>query len=157
MWNLGHFCDNNYLTLHFCFYLIDFQLNTDFQFFYKCHIGVYSNISSSRKKCKKRKTFLPFLRKTIGLNNFFTLIESKFQVSKIAKFEFKVTVHYGLLAKSTQLWPHNFYITERFKSRNIRKMKIVDKVDAERWHLRRMRKRRLVREITAVEQDKTGI
>ena len=35
----------------------------------------------------------------------FTLIEKKNQVFKKAKFEFMVTVHFGLWAKCFQLWP----------------------------------------------------
>ena len=31
----------------------------------------------------------------------------QFQVFKMAKFEFKVTVHYGLWTKCTELWPLN--------------------------------------------------
>ena len=53
------------------------------------------------KRTKSRR----FFPKTIGSNNSFTLIEKKKnQVFKIAKFEFKVTEHYGLRAKGTQLW-----------------------------------------------------
>ena len=56
--------------------------------------------SVSQEKCyKESKNLSPFFRKTIGSNNSFTLMENnKFQVFKIAKFEFKVTVHYGLWA-----------------------------------------------------------
>ena len=38
-----------------------------------------------------------FFRKAIGSNKSFTLIE--LQVFKIAKFEFRVTVHYGPIGK----------------------------------------------------------
>ena len=44
--------------------------------------------------------------KTIGSSNSLTLIE-KNQVFKNAKFEFKVTEHYGLWVKNAQLWPLN--------------------------------------------------
>ena len=37
------------------------------------------------------------------LYNSFTRIEKKIKVFKVAKFEFKVTVHYGLWAKCNQL------------------------------------------------------
>ena len=51
-----------------------------------------------------------FLLKTMSLNDSFTLIENNlFPVFKIAKFEFKVTVHYGVQAKSTQLCPLNVW------------------------------------------------
>ena len=52
---------------------------------------------------KRAKNPAPFLRKTIGLNNSFTLIENNFNFFKIAKFEFKVIIHNGLWAKCTQL------------------------------------------------------
>ena len=54
---------------------------------------------------KRAKLPSPFLRKTIGSNNSLILIEKKIQVFKIAKFEIKVTVHYSLWAKCTQLQP----------------------------------------------------
>ena len=37
-----------------------------------------------------------YLQNTIGVNNCFTLLKINFQVFKMAKFEFKLTVHYGL-------------------------------------------------------------
>ena len=40
---------------------------------------------------------------------FFYCNWKQFQVFKIAKFEFKVSVHYGLWAKSTQLWALNIH------------------------------------------------
>ena len=43
------------------------------------------------KKSKKPVAFI--FRKTIGSNNSFTLIENKFQLFKITKFEFKVIVY----------------------------------------------------------------
>ena len=52
---------------------------------------------------KKSKNLSAFLRKTTGSNNSSTLIEKKFQVFQIGKFEIKETVHYGLWAKFTQL------------------------------------------------------
>ena len=54
---------------------------------------------------KRAKTRCLFFVKTIGSNNSFTLIENNFRCFKIAKFEFKVTVHYSLWTKCTQLWP----------------------------------------------------
>ena len=47
------------------------------------------------KKNKNPSLFF-FVAKIIGSNNYFTLIENNFHVFKIAKFEFKVTVHFSL-------------------------------------------------------------
>ena len=55
---------------------------------------------SAFKKSKNRR-FFP--SKTIGSNNSFTVIENNFRFLR-TKFEFKVTVHYSLWAKCTQLW-----------------------------------------------------
>ena len=51
-----------------------------------------------------------FFCKTIGSNNFFYSNWKQFQVFKIGKFEFKVTVHYSLWAKCTQLWPLKYWL-----------------------------------------------
>ena len=48
---------------------------------------------------KEKKKQSAFLRKTIDLNDSFTLIENNFRFFKIAKFEFKVKVHCGLQRK----------------------------------------------------------
>ena len=67
----------------FHFYLIDFQLNTDFPFQF-CVFTVKSP-SVTRRSVSKENAFKkskhpsPFLRKTIGLNNSFTLIENNFR------------------------------------------------------------------------------
>ena len=53
---------------------------------------------------KRTKNTSVFLRNIFGSNNSLTLIENNFE---IAKFESKVTVHYGLWAKCTQLWALN--------------------------------------------------
>ena len=45
-------------------------------------------------------------------NDSFTVIESNFRLSKVVKFEFKVTVHYGLWAKCIQLLPPISYCKE---------------------------------------------
>ena len=50
-----------------------------------------------RAKTRRRRLFFSTL--------FFYSNWKQFQVVKIAKFEFKVTVHYDLWAKCTQLWP----------------------------------------------------
>ena len=91
--------------LRFC--LIIFRLNTDFPFQF-CVFTVKSPNVTQRsdfqdKAFKKSKNLLPFFRKTIGSNNSFSLIENIIRFFKIAKFEFKVTVHYGLWTKDTQL------------------------------------------------------
>ena len=60
---------------------------------------------------KKSETLLPFFHKIIVSNNSFALIENKFQVFKIAKFESKVTVYYGLWGKAPSCDPlrsHHF-------------------------------------------------
>ena len=64
---------------------------------------------------KKSYNPLPFLCKTIDSNNSFTLIESKFQVFKLAKLEFKVPVHYGLWAKYIHLWPRKLLTSQGHK------------------------------------------
>ena len=61
------------------------------------------------RKCswKEQKPVVAFFFfcKTIGSNIFFYSNWKQFQVLKISKFEFKVTIHYRLWAKCTQLWP----------------------------------------------------
>ena len=54
---------------------------------------------------RSKKTLRLFPRKTIGSIHLYNC--KQFQVFKIAKFDFKVTVHYRLWAKYTQLWPLN--------------------------------------------------
>ena len=46
------------------------------------------------KRAKNLSAF--FFRKAIGSNNSFILTENNFRSFKIANFEFKVTVHYGM-------------------------------------------------------------
>ena len=83
---------------------------------------------SQENAVKKSKNPSPFSRKTIGSSNSFILIANNFRFLryrsevwiqgnsalwpmgkihpvKIAKFEFKVTVHCGLWAKYIQVWP----------------------------------------------------
>ena len=57
-----------------------------------------------KKMLFKQKAVALFPHKTTGSNNSFTLTENNFRFFEIAKFEFKVTVHYGLWVKCTQLW-----------------------------------------------------
>ena len=96
----------HYLPPMFRFYLIRFQLNADFpsQF---CIFTVKSSSITQRlfsqetsfKKSTNPSAFFP--RKTIGLNNSFTLIENNFRFFEIVKLRFKVTVHYDIFSKYT--------------------------------------------------------
>ena len=61
---------------------------------------------SQENAFKKNKNPSAFLLKAIGSNNsfnMFTLMKKKIRIFKIAKFELKVTVHYGLWAEFTHL------------------------------------------------------
>ena len=78
--------------------------------FYRKITQRYSKILKDqflKKILLKRAKTCPLFCKTIGLNNFFYSNWTQFQVFKIAKFEFKVTVHYRLWVKCTPLWPLN--------------------------------------------------
>ena len=75
----------------FCFVLFCFVL---FFFFVKSR-SFTQRLVSQENAFKKNQDPVPF-RKTIGSNDPFTLIKKQFEVFKIAKFEFKVTVHYSL-------------------------------------------------------------
>ena len=84
----SYYCDN--LTHNtFRFYLIDFQLNTDFPsqfcgslFLPQNHLALLKDQFLKKMLLKRAKTrhffffFFFFLRKTIGSNNSFTLIET---------------------------------------------------------------------------------
>ena len=64
-----------------------------------------------KKMLLKRAKIRRFFRKTIGSNIFFFYSNWKqFQVFKLEKFEFKITVRYGLFVKCTQLRPVNVVI-----------------------------------------------
>ena len=114
-WHTLYNCDY-FLHTIIRFYLIDFQLNKDFlsQFcvFYRKITYRYAQRPASQENALKRaKTcrfffFFSFLQH-YKLKWFFYCNWKQFQVFKRAKFEFKVIVHYGLLAKCTQLWPLN--------------------------------------------------
>ena len=54
---------------------------------------------------KRAKARRPFFHKTIGSYHFFYSNWKQFQFFKIAKFEFKVTVHYGLWKKGPSFDP----------------------------------------------------
>ena len=77
--------------------------------FYRKITYRYSKIGFSRKYFKKGKTPSPCFRKTINSRNSLISYWNQFQVFEIVKFEFKVTVHYGLWAKCTQLWSLKFH------------------------------------------------
>ena len=64
----------------FRFNLIDFQLNTGFpsQFFTVKSPSVTQRPVSQENAFKKSKNPSPFSRRTLGLNNYFTLIENNF-------------------------------------------------------------------------------
>ena len=75
-------CD--YLKLStFHFNLIDFQLNTDFPSQFCVFIvkspSVTQRLVSQKNAYKKSSNPLPFLDKTIGSDNSFTLIENNFR------------------------------------------------------------------------------
>ena len=83
----------------FCFYLINFQFNTDFPsqfciFFTVKSSSVTQRLVSQENAFKKSKNPLVFFIKLWAQIVYFNCKE--FQVFKIAKFEFKVTVRYGL-------------------------------------------------------------
>ena len=82
---LLHVCDTyncDYLKHStFCFNLVDFQLSTDFPsqfgvFYRKITYRVTQRLVSQENAYKKSKTRRPFLHKTVGSGNSFTLIEN---------------------------------------------------------------------------------
>ena len=75
----------------------------NFAFFTVKSSSVTQRSVSQENAYKKSLNLSPVLHETIDSDNSFTLIENNFKVIKIAKFEIKVTVHYGLWAKSIQL------------------------------------------------------
>ena len=65
----------------FCFYSIDFQLNANFpstilRFFTVKSPNITQRSVSQENAFEKSKNLSPFLRKTIGSNNHFTLIKN---------------------------------------------------------------------------------
>ena len=72
---------------------------------------------SQENAFKKSKNQSLFCRKTICSNNSFTLIENNFRFFKIAKFEFKVKVHYNLWQNAPSCDPLNcfFFLSSRRK------------------------------------------
>ena len=90
----------------FRFHLIDLQLNTDFPFQFcvfwpQNHLTLLKDRFLKKMLSKRAKT-RRFFRKHMGSNNSLTKFYKfkKIQVFKIAKFEFKATVHYGLWANA---------------------------------------------------------
>ena len=112
---LLHMCDSyhcDYFVIHHIPFLIDFQLKYGFpfpilRFFIVKSPSITLRLVSQENAFKKSKNLSLFFSpaKLIGSNNSFTLIENNFRFFKIAKFEFKVTVHHGVWAKCTQMWP----------------------------------------------------
>ena len=96
------------LHITFRFYSINFQLDKDFPsrccIFYRKITKRYSKIGISRKWFLKRaKTCRFFCCKNYRLKLFFYTNWKQFQILKIAKFEFGVTVHHGLWEKMPQV------------------------------------------------------
>ena len=87
IWSLLHMCDTyncDYLKHStFRFKLIDFQLNTDFPsqvcFLTVKSCSVTQRSVSQENAYKKSWNPSPFLHKTVGSNNSFTLIENNFR------------------------------------------------------------------------------
>ena len=90
------------------FYSIVFQWNIEFP----SQFCVYRKITYSVTQTLKDRFLKKMLlnranpHKTIG-SIFFYSNWKQLQVFKTAKFEFKVTIDYGLWAKRTQLWSRN--------------------------------------------------
>ena len=74
-------CDQSQHTT-FCFYLIDFQLNTDFlpilRYYRKITIALLKDQFLKKMLLKRAKIGAFFYGRTIGSNNSFTLIENNF-------------------------------------------------------------------------------
>ena len=105
-----YYCD--YLPhTTFRFYFINFQLNTNypsqFCFIFTVKSPSVTQRSVSQENALKRAKNSRLFSQNYMLKWFFYSNWTQFQVFKIAKFEFKVTVHYSLCAKCTQLWPLN--------------------------------------------------
>ena len=62
-------------------------------------------IGFSRKMLLKKEKPVAFFSQHYRLIWFFYSNVKQFQIFKIAKFEFKETLHYHLWPKCTQLWP----------------------------------------------------
>ena len=90
-----------------------FLIYTDFPFqfciFSAKSPSVTQRSVSQENDSKKSKHPLPFLHETKGSNNSFILVENNFRfLRKIAKFEYKVTVHYGLWQNASSCDPLNY-------------------------------------------------
>ena len=92
--------------LHITFLIKDFQLKTDFPsqfsvFLLLNHLALLKDRFLKKMLLQWAKTCRLFLQNyRLFYSNW-----KQFQFFKIEKFEFKVTVHYGLSAICTQLWP----------------------------------------------------
>ena len=111
------FCTPHLVSTQSIFSKIQISFH-NFAFFYrKITYSVTQKSIFQENAFKKAKARRPFFCKAMGSNNSFTLIENNFVLLfffffffffKIAKFEFKVPVHYySLWVKCTQLWPLN--------------------------------------------------
>ena len=132
MWNLGKFFEKlifcpfcTYIThitvIIFCtanfayrFYLIDFHLNIDFPFqfcVFSVKSATYRSVSQENafKNSKKSKKHYDYRLKWFFYSNW-----KQFREFEIPKFEFKVTVHYGLWTKCTQLWLTYLRLLEKY-------------------------------------------
>ena len=78
---------------------------SNFAFLPYNHIALLKNRFLEKILLKSAKTGRFF---TKFKSNFFTLIEKQFQVIERAKFEFKVTVHYGIWEKHPVVTPKIF-------------------------------------------------
>ena len=66
--------------------------------------SLYVILWYAQYKPKNHIRHIMFVSEKETYHSLFTLIENNFRIFKIAKFEFKVTLHYGLSEKCTQLW-----------------------------------------------------
>ena len=97
-------------TPHFVsIYLIDFSKveisRPNFAFFTVKSPSVTQILVSQKKFLKRAKTHRLVSQHYNRFKLFFYYSWKQYQVFKIAKLKFKVTVQYGLWAKCTQLWP----------------------------------------------------
>ena len=71
------------------------------------HLALLQDRFLKKKAFEKSKNLLGCFTKTRGSNNSFILIKKKKKIGffKIVKFEFKVTIHYGLQKKASSRDP----------------------------------------------------
>ena len=71
------------------------------------HISLQLNFASFPKFAFFTVNSPRVIQRSVSQENAFKKEQKRLQVFKIAKFEFKVRVHYGQWAKCAQLWPLN--------------------------------------------------